>query len=97
MKRQPYDIIRRPIVTEKSTDLREEANQIVFEVAPDANKIEIKQAVEALFKVKVQQVRTIKVRGKKRRLGLSVGKRPDWKKAIVKLRPGDTIQVFEGV
>lgn len=97
MKRQPYDIIRRPLVTEKSTDLREEADQIVFEVARDANKIEIKQAVEALFKVKVKKVRTIKVRGKNRRLGLSTGKKPDWKKAIVKLRPGDTIQIFEGV
>ena len=97
MKREPYDIIRRPVVTEKSTDLREEADQIVFEVARDANKIEIKQAVEALFKVKVKKVRTIKVRGKNRRLGLSAGKKPDWKKAIVKLRPGDTIQIFEGV
>ncbi len=97
MRKDPYHIIRRPLITEKSTDLREDANQIVFEVARDANKIEIKQAVEALFKVKVLQVRTMTVRGKNRRVGQNVGKRPDWKKALIKLRPGDSITIFEGV
>ncbi len=97
MNKNPYSIIRRPVITEKSTDLREDADQIVFEVLREANKIEIKQAVETLFKVKVMQVRTMKVRGKKRRVGRRIGRKPDWKKAIVKLQPGETIQIFEGV
>jgi len=97
MRKDPHNIIRRPIVTEKTTDLREDANQIVFEVAEDANKIEIKQAIESLFKITVLQVRTLKVKGKKRRVGRNIGKKPDWKKAVVKLKPGDTIEIFEGV
>ena len=97
MKKDPNDIIIRPVITEKSTDLREKANHIVFEVAPDAGKLEIKKAVEALFKVKVLRVRTVKVRGKTRRVGKHIGRKSDWKKAIVKLRTGDTISIFEGV
>ena len=70
---------------------------MVFEVDPKANKLEIKEAVEKLFNVKVLKVRTIKVKGKRRRLGRLEGKEKDWKKAIVTLRPGDRIEFFEGV
>ena len=97
MKNDLFGIIIRPVITEKSTDLREKANHIVFEVAMDAGKVEIKKAVEALFKVKVLGVHTVKVRGKTRRVGRHVGRKSDWKKAIVKLKPGDTISIFEGV
>jgi large subunit ribosomal protein L23 len=91
-----YDIIRKPIVTEKTSLLKEGGNQYVFEVATSANKIEIAKAVEQLFKVKVLAVRVINMEGKKRRLGKSSGKRPDWRKAIVKLGPKDKISFFEG-
>ena len=97
MKKDLYGVIIRPVITEKTTDLRESANNIVFEVADDAGKLEIKKAVETLFKVKVLAVRTVKVRGKTRRVGKHIGRKSDWKKAIVKLRPGDTISIFEGV
>jgi large subunit ribosomal protein L23 len=97
MKKDIFTIIVRPVITEKTTDLREKANHIVFEVAMDAGKLEIKEAVETLFKVKVLGVRTVKVRGKSRRVGKHVGRKSDWKKAIVKLKPGDTISIFEGV
>ena len=89
-------IIRRPLVTEKSTRQKEEGRQYVFEVDPDANKIEIQQAVEHLFKVKVLQVRTSNALGKLKRVGRKFGKRPDWKKAIVTLKEGDRINFFEG-
>jgi large subunit ribosomal protein L23 len=89
-------VIRRPMVTEKSTRQKEESRQYVFEVHRDANKIEIQSAVERLFKVKVLQVRTSNVLGKVKRLGRRYGKRPDWKKAIVTLREGDRIDFFEG-
>lgn len=89
-------IIRRPMVTEKSTRQKEESRQYVFEVHRDANKIEIQTAVERLFKVKVLQVRTSNVLGKIKRLGKRYGKRPDWKKAIVTLKEGDRIDFFEG-
>jgi large subunit ribosomal protein L23 len=89
-------IIRRPMVTEKSTRQKEESRQYVFEVHRDANKIEIQSAVERLFKVKVLQVRTSNVLGKVKRLGRRYGKRPDWKKAIVTLKEGDRIDFFEG-
>jgi large subunit ribosomal protein L23 len=91
-----YDIIRRPIVTEKSSLMKEAGNQYVFEVATGANKIEIAKAIEALFKVKVLAVRVMNMEGKARRLGKSSGKRPDWRKAIVKLGPKDKISFFEG-
>ncbi|MCX8109623.1 MAG: 50S ribosomal protein L23 [Syntrophorhabdaceae bacterium] len=91
-----YDIVLRPIITEKSTLLKENGNQYVFEVHRDANKIEIKKAVEKLFKVKVLSVQISVVEGKKKRLGRFFGKRPDWKKAIVKLSPKDKIGIFEG-
>ena len=94
--REIHHIIRRPLVTEKSTRQKEEGRQYAFEVDGGANKIEIQRAVEQLFKVKVTQVRTAHVLGKMKRLGRKVGKRPDWKKAIVTLREGDRIQFFEG-
>ena len=89
-------IIRRPLITEKSTRQKEESRQYVFEVHRDANKIEIQTAVERLFKVKVLRVRTSNALGKVKRLGRKYGKRPDWKKAIITLREGDRIDFFEG-
>jgi large subunit ribosomal protein L23 len=92
-------IIRRPLVTEKSTLLRESgANVIAFEVDPDANKIQVKNAVEELFKVKVEEVRLFNVRGKMKRMGRWVGKRRDWRKAYVRLKEGEKAPDFiEGV
>jgi large subunit ribosomal protein L23 len=91
-------IIRRPLVTEKSTILREEGNVIAFEVAPGANKIQVKSAVEELFKVKVEEVRLFNVRGKMKRMGRFVGKRRDWRKAYVRLKDGEKAPEFvEGV
>ena len=91
-------IIRRPLVTEKSTTLREEGNVIAFEVDPHANKIQVKSAVEELFKVKVEEVRLFNVRGKMKRMGRFVGKRRDWRKAYVRLKKGEKAPEFvEGV
>jgi len=93
-----HQIIQRPIVTEKSMTLKEEGNVIAFEVAPEANRIEVKRAVEELFGVKVASVRLMNVRGKMKRLGRNVGKRRDWKKAYVRLMPGEKApEFFEGV
>ena len=89
-------IIRRPLVTEKSTRQKDENRQYVFEVDGNANKIEIQSAVERLFKVKVLEVRTCNVLGKVKRLGRKFGKRADWKKAVVTLKEGDRIEFFEG-
>ena len=91
-----YDIIRRPVITEKTSLAKEASNKYVFEVACSANKIEIGKAVEQLFKVKVLSVRVMNIEGKKRRLGKSQGKKPDWRKAIVTLSPKDKISFFEG-
>ena len=91
-------IIRRPLVTEKSTILREEKNILAFEVDANANKIEVKRAVEELFKVKVEEVRLFNVPGKMKRLGRWVGKRRDWRKAYVRLKAGEKAPEFvEGV
>jgi large subunit ribosomal protein L23 len=91
-------IIRRPLVTEKSTILREEGNVISFEVDGSANKIQVKNAVEELFKVKVEEVRLFNVRGKMKRMGRFVGKRRDWRKAYVRLKEGEKAPEFiEGV
>jgi large subunit ribosomal protein L23 len=92
-----YSVIRRPLVTEKSTIARGEANKYIFEVDRRANKVEIEKAVEKLFKVKVLDVRTLNMLGKKKRVGRTVGRKNDWKKAIVTLAPGQTIEVFEKV
>jgi large subunit ribosomal protein L23 len=95
--KDPRQVIQRPVVTEKSTIEREQRNIVTFAVATDANKIEIKSAVETLFDVKVLDVRTSRVRGKLRRMGRFAGRRPSWKKARVTLRSGDAIEFFEGV
>ena len=108
--RTAQSIIRRPLLTEKSSRLRETggaaerhaegdtyAQQVVFEVARDANKLEIKGAIQKLFKVTVTDVRTLVVRGKQKRVGRFSGQRPSWKKAFVTLKPGDNIEFFEGV
>jgi len=108
--RAAQNIIKRPLLTEKSARLRETgggasaaaegedyAQQVVFEVAKDANKIEIRRAVQDLFKVTVTDVRTIVVRGKAKRIGRFGGRRPAWKKAYVTLKAGDNIEFFEGV
>jgi large subunit ribosomal protein L23 len=79
------------------TRIRERENGYLFEVARDANKIEIKQAIEAIFPVKVQSVRTQRVHGKPKRMGRYAGHRPDWKKAVVTLQKGQTIELFEQV
>ena len=91
-----YTVIRRPIITEKGLGVKETEGTLVFDVAPNASKTEVKQAVEALFKVKVAAVRTANVLGKERRRGKFAGFRPDWKKAYVKLSPKDKITIFEG-
>ena len=91
---EPRDIIIRPLITEKSTTLMEEG-KYVFEVAKSANKIEIAKAVSSIFNVKVAQVNTINVEGKKKRMGRFVGKRSNYKKASVKLAAGETIAFFE--
>jgi len=90
-------IIYRPLVTEKSTTLREESNQYAFHVVPSASKRQIAAAVEELFDVHVTEVRTMRMQGKKKRLGKNLGRRPSWKKAIVTLAEGNTIDFFEGV
>lgn len=95
---RPYSkVIIRPLLTEKNARMKEAENRVVFEVAPDANKIEIKKAVEEAFRVSVEAVNILNVRGKIKRLGKSFGKRRDWKKAIVTLKEGNTIEFFEGV
>jgi large subunit ribosomal protein L23 len=95
--RNVHEVIVRPIVTEKSADEIERNNAYSFVVARNANKVEIGKAIEALFGVKVREVRTMQYRGKERRVGRHVGRRAAWKKAIVALNPGDTIEIFEGV
>jgi large subunit ribosomal protein L23 len=91
----PEQIIRRPIIlTEKATLLREKHNQVIFEVARDANKVEIRDAVQRLFKVHVTDVNTMLMRGKERRMGRGRGKMQNWKKAIVTLKDGDSIDFF---
>jgi large subunit ribosomal protein L23 len=92
-----YKIIRRPLITEKSTLQKELHNQLAFEVDRRANKIEIKKAVEQIFKVQVKDVRTMHYQGKRKRLGRMEGRRSHWKKAIVTLQPGEKIDFFEGV
>jgi len=92
----PRDVIKRPLVTEKGTDLMQQG-KYVFEVDRSANKTQIKRAVETIFDVKVTKVNTIRVRGKLRRQGRSVGRTPDRKKAIVTLQEGQRIPIFEGL
>lgn len=94
---EPHQIIKRPLITEKSVMRNEVENTVVFRVDPRANKLQIKYAVEALFQVSVVKVNTLNVEGKKRRVRFREGKKPDWKKAYVTLREGDSITFFEGV
>lgn len=92
-----FEVVRRPILTEKNTRLMERENQYTFEVAPRANKIQIKEAVEQAFGVRVLSVRVCIVPGKPRRRGRVVGSSKPWKKAVVTLAPGDRIDIFEGI
>jgi len=91
------EIVRKPLVTEKSNIGREETNLVTFAVDPRANKHEIKDAIEKLFEVKVLRVRTMRMPRKTRRVGKFSGRKPEWKKAIVQLAEGQTIEFFEGV
>ncbi len=92
-----HEIIKRPLITEKTSIQKELYNQISFEVDRRANRIEIKKAVESIFAVRVAGVKTMQITGKAKQRGRIVGKRRDWKKAIVKLMPGERIDFFEGV
>ena len=92
-----YQVIKEPRITEKANIQREDTNQVTFKVHKKANKVEIRQAVETFFKTKVLDVRTMNVRGKRRRMGKTVGKKSDWKKAVVRLAPGENIEFFEGM
>ncbi len=89
-----YEVIRRPLITEKGLQLKETEGSLVFDVAPAASKTEVKQAVEALFKVKVASVRTANVLGKERRRGKFSGYKPDWKKAYVRLKSGEKMPEY---
>jgi large subunit ribosomal protein L23 len=94
---EPHQIIKRPLITEKGMRANDEDNVVVFRVDPRANKLQIKHAVETMFEVSVTKVNTLNVEGKKRRVRFREGKKPDWKKAYVTLREGDSITFFEGV
>jgi large subunit ribosomal protein L23 len=95
MKVDLRKILVQPLLTEKVTAMREQSNTVGFLVHPDANRIQIKQAVEALLKVKVERVNVLNVRGKIKRLGRFSGKRSDWKKAFVKLKEGEKLDLYE--
>lgn len=92
-----YDTIIRPVISEKATLQKENINQVTFEVNSKANRIEIKNAIENIFNVGVEKVNTIHVKGKIKQRGKIIGKRKDWKKAVIKLKPGSKIEFFEGV
>lgn len=89
-----FEVIRRPLITEKGLQLKETEGSLVFDVAPTASKTEVKQAVESLFKVKVDSVRTANVAGKERRRGKFAGYKPDWKKAYVRLKAGEKMPEY---
>ena len=93
----PYQIIKGPLITEKGTIQKEANNQLTFEVDRKANRVEIRHAVEKVFNVRVEKVRTMQIKGKVKRVGRALGKRRDWKKAIVTLAKGENIEFFEGV
>ena len=92
-----YDVLLGPLLTEKGTLLKDTDNKVLFKVSKSANKIEIKKAIEEIFKVKVDRVTTMNYKGKKKRMGRYEGKRPDWKKAIVTLKEGEKLDFIEGV
>lgn len=91
-----YDIIRIPRITEKGTRIKEKNNVLTFSVRKDVNKVQIKKAIEGIFKVKVADITTVNYSGKVKRLGQRIGRRADWKKAYVTLKPGEKIDMFEG-
>jgi large subunit ribosomal protein L23 len=91
-----HETVVRPLITEKTSAAFQDRGEYTFEVHPDASKPQIRQAIEELFGVKVTDVWTSNQRGKEKRMGKTIGRRPSWKKAIVKLREGDTIEIFEG-
>ncbi len=91
-----FEVLRRPLITEKSTILQDAQNKYAFEVDTRANKVQVKSAVEEAFNVKVTDVNMATIKGKRKRFGPKLVKRPSWKKAVVSLRPGDRIQIFEG-
>ena len=95
--KDPRNVVRKALITEKGTVLREVRNQYHFEVARDANKIEIRRAIETIFHVKVAGVRTMQVRGKVKRQGRFAGRRNDWKKAVITLQPDQKIELFEQI
>ena len=97
MSEKSYEILKRPLVTEKSTVEKDERNKLCFEVDRRANKIQIKGAVEKIFKVNVLDVSTIRMKGKKKRVGRHFTKLPDWKKAVVTIKAGQRVEFFEGV
>ena len=96
MNRTAREILIRPLMTEKHMRQKEEQNTVAFQVRPDANKVEIRSAVETVFNVKVSDVRTMNYEGKLKRMGRYQGRRPGWKKAIVTLAPGHKIELVEG-
>jgi large subunit ribosomal protein L23 len=96
MSRPAREILMRPLMTEKSMRQKEEQNTVTFRVRPDANKVEIRAAIEQVFNVKVADVRTASFEGKMKRMGKHQGRRADWKKAIVTLQPGHKIELVEG-
>jgi large subunit ribosomal protein L23 len=91
-----YELIRVPRLTEKGARLKEKNNVLIFEVNTDANKVQVRKAIEDIFKVKVSDVTTLKNAGKIKRMGARIGRRSDWKKAYVTLKPGEKIDIFEG-
>ncbi len=95
--KDPRTVVRRAMISEKGSLLLEKSNTYIFEVAPDSNKVEIRKAVEAIFSVNVVSVRTMNMYGKNKRLGAFFGRRSHWKKAVVKLKEGQTIELFEQV
>ncbi|MGH7232903.1 MAG: 50S ribosomal protein L23 [Nitrospiraceae bacterium] len=97
MKRHPHTVLLRPLLTEKITAMRERGNKVGFVVRGDANRIEIKQAIESALKVRVERVNVMNVNGKTKRLGRFSGKRSDWKKAIVTLKEGEKLEMYESV
>jgi large subunit ribosomal protein L23 len=97
MKRHPHTVLVRPLLTEKITAMREAGNKVGFVVRSDANRIEIKKAIESSLKVRVERVNVLNVNGKTKRLGRFSGKRPDWKKAIVTLKEGEKLEMYESV
>ena len=92
-----YEVLQGPLLTEKGTLMKEKDNKVLFKVSKNANKIEIKNAVESIFKVKVDRITTMNCKGKKKRMGKYEGRRSDWKKAIVTLKEGEKLDFIEGV